>query len=84
MFPTVEVPRLLAAFVMDRANIAPGSTGIIEGFEEDVEEPPDERFSLPPEADPDESDVPDEGMTEGAGRRYPGSTRHHQTGGIMS
>ena len=64
MFPTVEVPRFLAAFVMDRANIAPGRTGIIEGFEEEVEEP-EECFELPPEEDPDDSDGPDEVMTVG-------------------
>ena len=64
MFPTVDVPRLLAALVIERANIAPGRTGIIEGFEEEVEEP-EERFELPPEEDPEDSDEPDEGMTVG-------------------
>lgn len=64
IFPTVDVPRLLAALVIDRANIAPGSTGIIEGFEEEVEEP-EERFELPSDEDPEESDEPEEGMTVG-------------------
>ena len=45
IFPTVEALKPLAALVIDRANIAPGSTGIIDGFGEDVDEP--ERFSLP-------------------------------------
>ena len=59
MFPTVDVPKLLAALVIDRANIAPGRTGIIEGFEEEVDDP-DECFSPLPDEDPEESDGPDE------------------------
>ena len=65
ILPTVDVPKFRAAFVIERANIAPGRTGIIEGFEEEVAEPPEECFSPPPDEVPDESEWPDEGMTEG-------------------
>ena len=41
MFPVRDLPRFCADRVMDRANMAPGSTGIIEGFEEEVEGPED-------------------------------------------
>ena len=41
MFPVRDLPRFCADRVMERANMAPGSTGIIEGFEEEVEGPED-------------------------------------------
>ena len=37
MFPTMEVPSPLAEFVIERANIAPGRTGMTDGFPEEVE-----------------------------------------------
>ena len=46
--------KFLAAFVIERANIAPGRTGIIEGFEE-VVEVPEECFSPLPDEDPDDT-----------------------------
>ena len=51
MFPTIAVPNPLAELVIERANIAPGSTGITVGFEEGVEEPERLLLSvvLPPE-----------------------------------
>ena len=44
MFPVRDLPRFWAERVMDLANIAPGSTGIAEGLEDEVEGE-DERFS---------------------------------------
>ena len=44
MFPVRDFPRFCAFCVIERANIAPGSTGIMFGFEDDVDME-EERFS---------------------------------------
>jgi hypothetical protein len=44
MFPVIDLPRFCADLVIERANMAPGKTGITEGFEDPVED--EERFSL--------------------------------------
>ena len=60
MFPTIEVPRPLAEFVMERANIAPGRTGIALGLPDP--DPEEERLESPDTSPPDEppDDPPDE------------------------
>ena len=59
-------------------NIAPGSTGIETGFPEEEDE--DALLRLVSE----DTDGPEEDGSGEDGRLYPGSTRHHHEGGIIS
>ena len=62
-------------------NIAPGSTGIETGFpEEEGADDEDELLRLVSE----DTDGPDEDELGEYDRLYPGSTRHHHEGGIIS
>ena len=56
ILPVIDLPRFWADFVIDRANIAPGRTGITFGL--DGEDP--ERFSSDEDVD-EEEPMPPEG-----------------------